>query len=507
MGRTRRKHLPDDYVRRLLAHWHGTDVDSYVDDFRHADRESYETPEGYTVERQGRPSPVEPIGDTDGKAQDFDAEEYITLGDDDRLDPAAGDSLTVLTLLEAGPSAQKSRVFCSTDTVSTGMQGWGQLIDSAGGLNFVIGDGSDRNTASGNGTLDDGSPHLATNVVDRGVDKLRNFIDASPVRTEDISAVGDASNSLDKVVGALSDGSEGYPGILGLAVWHPEWISQPQLAYLYEILTDRTTYAHALDRWVYGTPETGLKRRPIDYLERAGIWSTDGAAWDCRRSIHHVDGEGVVQVENHMGPWEGKHAQAQRTDSEQAIARGASERGEPLDYAELTGTERAYNTSFPSSYTTEALCLWGVARRAANSDLYIPDRFEGSSTSTIVDLRLNDDTTVGGHIQDADGSGPGGLAPLLSDTTTWTAWILTTDTSSDRVRLVAKNAAGDRGEDKYTAAGFTGSLTVDVRKIFSGQTTGVSDFDGDFQATGWAPVSLDDATQDALLDDLARVHF
>jgi hypothetical protein len=91
--------------------------------------------------------------------------------------------------------------------------------------------------------------------------------------------------------------------------------------------------------------------------------------------------------------------------------------------------------------------------------------------------------------------------------TQWAAWVLTIDTQVDRVRLVATNAADDRGEDKHSSAGFTSSMTIDRRELFSSQTGGVHPFDGDFRAAGWAPTNIDDPTQDALLDDLARVHF
>jgi hypothetical protein len=148
-----------------------------------------------------------------------------------------------------------------------------------------------------------------------------------------------------------------------------------------------------------------------------------------------------------------------------------------------------------------------VARRAANTDLYIPDRFESSGTSTVLDIRFEGSDILSGFVRDEAGTGPGGLDSLSLDLTQWAAWILTIDTSSDRVRGVGKNAAGARVEDKRSSAGFTSSLIVDRREFFSSQTGGVDPFDGDFRASGWAPTNLDDATQDQLIDDLARIHF
>ena len=499
MGRTRRKLLPADMVRNLLAHWFGPSTEAFVEDLRHADRGAWDSEYGdYRVTKNGDPQRAEEISDTDGRAYAFNegnTTDYLEIADGELPEPGDG-PFSVGALLQTTDQSEPGRIAQKRD-LSSSNEGWS--LFKAGTNNdiveFFLDDGTDSADANPSITIADGQPHLCGGVRDPGDARVRTFVDGVFDAQGATTGVGSVDNSTSTKVTVRDDLARPYIGDLGLFLYVLQWISEPQWAYLDALLRDRSLRVPTLP--IYGHPATGLKRRLPSYLTDAFGAGGPDFWWSADRTFRHEDGEGVVQLTNHAGSDFG----VQRTSSNQPFARGPSKRGQKLAYLEGTGGE--YHTKLPA-ISSDEVTVFGVYKRGnTTTDAY--GLFGDDDTNSRVRVRNGAHDRLQWDITDTDGVQSNGDVTLTNiDTANKFAFVCVVNTATGRLEAAAESALGNTDSETFTES-FTGSLSAPNPAAMAWRDTLA--FVGNQYMVGFDQTALSSTEQQTLLDELVQEYL
>jgi hypothetical protein len=294
----------------------------------------------------------------------------------------------------------------------------------------------------------------------------------------DISPDGDPS-----LFGADSDGI--------MAALHPEWISEPLFEYIWEVLTNRETYAAALERWTMPDGQGGLKRRAPDYL--SDVWDDLDFWYAADRDVARASNEGIVQLPD----FSGSNFAVQRTTSKQ-VAAITDGRGEKVDYIEFGGDDAP---QLPPKGPVDGRTIFGIADRDLEGTDAVMYYGLGGNTGYIR-IRGSNDKNIGIDASDEDGV-TGRAATADADPQKKFAFVAAVDFTDGVLRCVAEDISGASGEDTKSI-NFTNNLQpADIRHYVGGSEFGTFPWVGKGYEIGTIDRALTPDEQDDLLSDLA----
>jgi len=489
MGRTRGKSLLAERVWAFLTHVHGV-APAYLDDLRHADRGEWDAPVGgHRVTPKGNPSPAEPLGDHDGRSVDLDgSDDYLTAPDSSDLDFGVSDSFSLLTFFRAdsvdGSSPSSVGRPLAKRNLSTNE---GYLI--YGRPQIYIGDGSNsiQRTGPGSGNYSDGDLVYFAGVCDRGVNELR-AIDPDGMYATDCSSVGALENSHKVYIGSDDGGAYASDLSFGLICIHPEWITEQQSAYIYTLLRDRTVDVPDLP--IYGTPETGFKRRLPSYLTDA--FGADGPDfwWAADRHYHHDPSTdpAVTQLPNFAGSGSVGPA-VQRTGNAKANITGGGY-GEPADALGFGGDDYYAHQGYTQDAQTVTWAYRLTQGSGQSGTVYVASHYDGGTA----EISLEYDATNNRYAATiVDGSG---TTVTLTDTTSGIDPTSGYHTVSLRVDASGDHALRVDGTEVDADATAIGDMTASTRQ--AGARNGGSAATQDVREIIQSDTALSDAALAAL---------
>jgi len=392
------QYYPADVVAWFLFHVHGIEP-TLAEDFRLSEHAEWPSRWGrHTITKNGDPTNAATLGDTDGRALEFtdDTGEHLDAGDVSALDVGADESLSVFALLQTQDTTEPGRFVTKRD-LSASNEGWSLTKNNNGQVNFAVDDGTNTDTANGTTAIDDGSPHVVGGTRDPGASEIRAITDGTVEATANDSS-GNLSNAAAAKIAIRDDLISPYIGDLGLVGAHKQWLSEPQAAYLDEILrVDRTKFAERLHRWLDGTPRDGLQRRLPGDLQDGYLSSTD-YLWMPERTIHLTDGMSDSQLTDYSG----SNFITQRTASDQITARGPSSLGEPLDHIECSASTVYTSDKFPNTPSAVTVFFVYQDRQGSNNSALFAHRPNSADDSFAMFSRPGGDR-VQANLSDSDG--------------------------------------------------------------------------------------------------------
>lgn len=483
-------YLGADELALFLFHVHGLEP-GFVTDFRHAEQDAFPSRWGrHEVTKNGDPQNSESLADLDGRAQDFDGStDALDAGDVGASHPGSSQDMSVLCLFQSdGNLSYRPPMIGRMNSI-----GWRIRLKETGDPRMQVYDGTESVVQGASTSAGvDGEPHQLVCVLDRSEGRMITDLDGGAARgTADVSAVDDIDASTALKVGTEDYSNDYWQDQLGLVAVHAAWLSEPQIAYLHELLFERTKFTSALRRCVCGTPRDGLQRRLPDYLTSA--FGEDGPDfwWSADRQYRNVDGEAVEQLTNHAG----SGFIPQRIDSEQAIARGRTERGHSLDHLEFTGSE--YYTDQDPPSPVDGMTLAGVFRRLPGTDTNWLNLYN-TEGAEIAGVKTDGDSTL--RVDARGGAGNRAQTAVNLDLTSWIAYVAVIDFVGDRLRILADN--GDGPVSSAITPSYTAAADLEYHTIASN--------DGSFTSTAdiaeilSGPTVLTESEQDKLLASLVE---
>lgn len=439
-----------DYLGPLLYHWHGGEP--FLEDFRDLAFPRDSQFGGIPLSENGTLNLVDPIGDyEDQDADGFTEPAWLETPDNDFLDPLDR-SRSYFAFFNI-PVGNQINSFWIQSGHRTNPKAW--FLYARGDFNkpqatweMRDADG-DGNRVKAKTDLADGEPHCVVGVTDRPGDLMIVDLDGgSDMTTSSLSGNLIDSVDPDAPIGIgydatrLENPHQGVLGMVGMAV---EWMPPSQRKYLNAVLRDDKK---RFDVAVSGA-SGALTHDQLPYFSNVGVETAPFAdAFDVTRIGRHVDGEGVAQGTNHVGP---PHT-TQRDGTKQLTARvtnprtnnPATERGFELDY--LEGQEDGYlEANFsPATYNKFFLYFVGVRPEISTRDYGCVSIF-GSTAE--VRLVSGTDTAIKWGIKD-DNNNSGGLGNATGvDQTVPFVAAAKFDLIAPRAKIVV-----DNGTDRYANA-------------------------------------------------------